>query len=63
VEFKSGATFQPEWLKALHAWTRHAASARQGQAMLVSAAPGNPVIDGVMCAHWRDAAQALVRAD
>jgi hypothetical protein len=60
VEFKSGATFQPEWLKALHAWARHAAGARQGQGMLISAAPGNRVAQGVMCAQWRDAAAALV---
>jgi predicted AAA+ superfamily ATPase len=59
VEFKSGATLQVEWLKALHAWARHAAGARQGQSMLISAAPGNRVESGVMCAEWRDAARAL----
>lgn len=63
VEFKSGATFQPEWLRALHVWARHAASARQGQAMLISAAPGVRRVDGVTCAPWRDAASALVAAD
>jgi uncharacterized protein len=60
VEFKSGATFQGEWLKALHAWARHAAGARQGNAMLVSAAPGNRTVEGTMAAYWRDALRTLV---
>jgi uncharacterized protein len=59
IEFKSGATFQAEWLRGLHTWVRHAASARQGRAMLISAAPGNGVVEGVMCAQWRDAVGML----
>ena len=59
VEFKSGATFQAEWLKALQAWARHAASARQGQGMLVSGAPGSRATEGAIVGHWRDALEAL----
>jgi uncharacterized protein len=59
LEMKSGATFQPEWLRGLHTWVRHAAAARQGQGMLISAAPGNFEAGGVMAAHWRDALLAL----
>jgi uncharacterized protein len=59
LEMKSGATFQPEWLRGLHTWVRHAAAARQGQGMLISAAPGNFETGGVMAAHWRDALRAL----
>jgi predicted AAA+ superfamily ATPase len=59
IEMKSGATFQPEWLRALHTWQRHAAAARQGPPMLISAAPGNLLQQGVLAAHWRDAVLAL----
>jgi predicted AAA+ superfamily ATPase len=59
VEFKSGATFQPQWLKALHTWQRHAASVPQGPPLLVSAVPGNQQVQGVGLAHWRDAFMAL----
>jgi uncharacterized protein len=59
IEFKSGATFQQEWLKPLHTWARHAARARRGEAMLISAAPGNRWIEGVMAANWRDATAML----
>ena len=59
VEMKSGATFQPEWLRSLHTWQRHAASARRGTAMLISAAPVNFMVEGVMAAHWRDALMTL----
>lgn len=59
VEMKSGATFQPEWLRGLQTWQRHAASARRGAGLLISAAPGNHVVDGVGIAHWRDALLAL----
>ena len=59
IEMKSGATFRQEWLRALHTWERHAASARRGQAMLISAAPGNYRHAGIMVAHWRDAVKAL----
>ncbi len=59
VEMKSGATFQPEWLRGLHTWQRHAAAARRGTGMLISAAPGNFMHEGVMAAHWRDALMAL----
>ncbi len=55
VEFKSGATFQPEWLKSLHTWQRHAAQAVQGEPLLVCGAPGNQRLQGVGVAHWRDA--------
>lgn len=59
VEFKSGATFQLEWLKPLHTWQRHAAAATQAEPMLVCAAPGNQRVQGVGVAHWRDAMRAL----
>ena len=59
VEMKSGATFQPEWLRSLVTWQRHAAAARQGAAMLISAAPGSGWHQGVMLAEWRDALATL----
>ena len=59
VEFKSGATFQPEWLRGLHTWQRHAAAARQGPPLLVCGAPGNQQIQGVGVAHWRSALRVL----
>jgi hypothetical protein len=59
VEFKSGATFQLEWLKPLHTWQRHAASAMQAEPLLVCGAPGNQRVQGVGVAHWRDAMRAL----
>jgi predicted AAA+ superfamily ATPase len=59
VEFKSGATFQPEWLRGLLTWQRHAAAARQGEPLLVCGAPGNTRLQGVGVAHWRDALAAL----
>jgi predicted AAA+ superfamily ATPase len=61
IEFKSGATFQPEWLKPLHTWQRHAASARQAAPMLVSAVPGagGAPVQGVHLVHWREAFAAL----
>ena len=59
LEFKSGATFQREWLNGLHTWARHAAAARRGEPMLISSAPGSQWIDDVMAAHWRDAVSTL----
>jgi uncharacterized protein len=59
VEFKSGATFQPEWLRPLHTWQRHAAAAAQAAPLLVCGAPGNQRLQGVGVAHWRDALSAL----
>jgi len=59
VEFKSGATFQPDWLRGLHTWQRHAAQAVQGEPLLVCGAPGNQRLQGVGVAHWRDALLAL----
>jgi predicted AAA+ superfamily ATPase len=59
VEMKSGATFQPEWLRCLHTWQRHAAQARRGTGLLISAAPGNHTVGGSMVANWRDALLAL----
>ncbi len=58
VEFKSGATFQPDWLRGLHTWQRHAAPARQSEPLLISSAPGNQRLQGVGVAHWRDAVMA-----
>ncbi len=60
VEMKSGATLQRDWLRGLHTWQRHAAAARQGEPMLISAAPGSFGYEGVRVAHWRDAVRALV---
>ena len=62
VEFKSGATFQSEWLRPLQTWQRHAAPLPQGQPLLVCGAPGNQVLQGVGVAHWRDAFKALAGA-
>jgi predicted AAA+ superfamily ATPase len=62
VEFKSGATFQPEWLRPLHTWQRHAAAAAQAEPLLVCGAPGNERLQGVGVAHWRDALLALAGA-
>lgn len=62
VEFKSGATFQPEWLRPLHTWQRHAAAAAQAEPLLVSSAPGNQRLQGVGVVHWRDALLALAGA-
>lgn len=59
VEFKSGATFQPDWLRSLHTWQRHAAAARQAEPLLICGAPGNQRLQGVGVAHWRDAFMAL----
>jgi predicted AAA+ superfamily ATPase len=59
VEFKSGATFHREWLGPLQTWARHAAGARRGEAMLISAAPGSQWVEGVMAANWREAAGML----
>jgi len=59
VEFKSGATFQPAWLAPLLTWQRHAARARQGEPLLISAVPGNQHLQGVGIPHWRDALKAL----
>ncbi len=62
IEFKSGATFQSEWLKGLHTWQRHAAKAPQGEPLLICAAPGNQRLQGVGVATWRDALMALPRS-
>lgn len=62
VEFKSGATFQGEWLRPLHTWQRHAAQAAQGEPLLICGAPGNHHAQGVAVAHWRDALMALASA-
>ena len=62
IEFKSGATFQSEWLKGLHTWQRHAAKAPQGEPLLICAAPGNQRLQGVGVAYWRDALMALPRS-
>jgi uncharacterized protein len=59
VEFKSGATFQTEWLRGLHRWQEHARAARQGEPLLVCGAPLNQSVQGVGVAHWRDALRAL----
>jgi predicted AAA+ superfamily ATPase len=59
VETKSGATFQREWLRPLHTWARHAAAARQGAPMLISAVPGVFDTEGVRAANWREALQML----
>jgi uncharacterized protein len=59
VEFKSGATFQTEWLRGLHRWQEHARAARQGEPLLVCGAPLNQRVQGVGVAHWRDALRGL----
>ena len=60
VEMKSGATFQSEWLRGLHTWTRHAAQARRGTAMLVCSVPGHFEHQGAVVTHWREALRQLV---
>ena len=62
VEMKSGATFQPAWLRSLQTWQRHARAARQGEALLISAAPGSGWHQGAMLAEWRDALMMLAPA-
>ena len=62
VEMKSGATFQPAWLRSLQTWQRHAQAARQGEALLISATPGSGWQQGVMLAKWRDALMMLAPA-
>jgi uncharacterized protein len=62
VEMKSGATFHAEWLRGLLTWQRHAAQARQGTALLVSAAPGHHLRSGVQTMQWREAVSGLVQA-
>lgn len=59
VEMKSGATFQRDWLRALHTWQRHAAAARQGPPLLISDVPGQFEAEGVSVANWRDALRGL----
>jgi uncharacterized protein len=59
VEFKSGATFHGEWLRGLHRWQAHAATARQSGPLLVCGAPVNQRVNGVGVAHWRDALKVL----
>lgn len=59
VEMKSGATFQRDWLRPLQTWRAHAATARQGTPMLVSAVPGVFETEGVLAANWRDALATL----
>ena len=55
VEFDNDEAVKPVWLRALHSCARHPASVRQGQAAPGSTVSGNGVIDGLMCAFWRDA--------
>ena len=62
VEMKSGATFQPAWLRSLQTWQRHAQAARQGEALLISATPGSGWHQGAMLAEWRDALMMLAPA-
>jgi uncharacterized protein len=62
VEFKSGATFQTEWLRGLHTWQRHAAAATQHEPLLICGACGNQRLQGVGVAYWRDALMALSQA-
>ncbi len=61
VELKSGATFHDEWLRGMHTWNRHAASARRGQGLLLCAVPGQFEHQGVGVANWRDALLGLVQ--
>ncbi len=59
VEMKSGATFQPEWLKGLQTFAKHAAAAPRGTPMLISDVPGTGLHRDTMLAHWRDALETL----
>ena len=60
VEMKSGATFNPDWLRAVQTWQRHAAQAVQGEPLLVCSAPGHYRHLGVQVANWREALEMLV---
>ena len=60
VEFRAGATFQPDGLRGLRRWPQHAAAAPQAQPLLVCGAPDSQQLQGVGVAHWRDALMALV---
>jgi hypothetical protein len=53
------ATAASASVRGLHTWQRHAAQARQGEPMLVSAAPGNQRLKDVGLAFWRDALPGL----
>lgn len=55
VEMKSGATFQPDWLRGLHTWERHAQRAQRGDPLLVCSAPGHFSSQGVAVVNWREA--------
>ena len=63
VEMKSGATFQNEWLRGMHTWTRHAARADRGQSLLVCSVPGHFEHQGVVVSNWRDALLGLAAPD
>jgi predicted AAA+ superfamily ATPase len=59
VEFKSGATFQPDWLRGLRVFRHFAATESLVEPLLVCGAPGQQRLQGVGVANWRDALMAL----
>lgn len=54
IEIKSGATFQTEWLRSIHAWERHAKGARRNVPALIFAGEGGFVQDDVAVLGWRE---------
>jgi uncharacterized protein len=59
VEFKSGATYQASWEKALRVWMGYAGASRVSAGLLISDAPFNGWSGDVYSANWRDACMTL----
>jgi uncharacterized protein len=59
IEFKSGATFNPEWLRAMDTWMKHTDGARRSAGMVISDAPMNAWYRSYFAAHWRSASMQL----
>ncbi len=59
IEFKSGATFNSEWLRAMDTWMKHTDGARRSAGMVISDAPANAWYRSYFTANWRDASMEL----
>jgi uncharacterized protein len=59
IEFKSGATFNTEWLRAMDTWMKHTDGARRSAGMVISDAPMNAWYRDYFAAHWRSASMQL----
>lgn len=58
VEVKSGATFQPDWLRSLATVSRHLSTGFNVQKALIYGGTGSFVRDDVRVIGWRDLAKA-----